>query len=126
MNAPEIGSLRHRITIEQRSEGRDSAGGIDYDWEPVAIRIPASIEPARVLTSFGGGQIQSDYDTLIVIRWRPGLRDTMRVVWEVAYELGSPNSTKYYEVMGVRVVEEKRRWVYLQCMQRQADGFRKG
>lgn len=119
------GRLRHRIRIEQRTEGRDLSGGIDYTWTTFADRVPAAIEPARVLRSFGGAQEQENYDVLIRIRWMSGLRSTMRVIWDAA-EDGSPTAEKTYEITGVRTNHEVRHEVFLQCIERQSDGWRKG
>lgn len=121
----DIGALRHRIRIEQRAEGRDLAGGIDYQWSTFADQVPASIEPARVIRAFGGAQEQENYDVLIRIRWMPDLDTSMRVCWDYA-EDGSPTSTKTYEITGVRTDREIRHVVNLQCIERQADGWRKG
>lgn len=121
----QAGQLRHRIRIEQRSESRDASGGINYTWTPFADRVPASIEPARVIAAFGGDQRQENYDVLIRVRWMSGLRTSMRVVWSDA-EDGSPTAEKIYEVTGVRVGAEVRHEVFLHCVERQAEGFRKG
>ncbi len=120
-----IGQLRHRIRIESRVEGRDAAGGIDYSWMTFADRVPAAIEPARVVQAFGGAQQQENYDVLIRLRWMPGLRSSMRVVWDAA-EDGSPTAEKVYEITGVRMRDEVRHEVFLHCIERQADGWRKG
>ena len=121
----DIGALRQRIRIEQRTEGRDLAGGIDYSWTTFADHVPASIEPARVIRAFGGAQEQENFDVLIRIRWMAGLRTSMRVCWDYA-EDGSPTATKTYEITGVRDDREIRHVTYLQCIERQADGWRKG
>lgn len=121
----DIGELRHRVRIEQRVDGRDQSGGIDYQWLTFADNVPAKIDPARVIRAFGGAQEQENYDVLIRIRWMPGLRTSMRVCWDYA-EDGSPTSTKTYEITGVRVESEIRHVVNLQCIERQADGWRKG
>lgn len=118
------GNLRHRITIWQRIETRDAAGGIDYSYSVFASRVPARIEPARVMTSFGGAQQQNNFDVLISLRWMPGVRTSMRVTWQDA-ESGSPTAEKVYEITGVRVRDEVRHEQFLHCVERQADGWRR-
>lgn len=125
--APEemrAGDLRHRVRIESRVDGRDAHGGIDYQWVVFADRVPASIEPARAIQAFGGAQLQENFDTLIRVRWMPGLRSSMCVTWDQGIE-GSPESYKYYEITGVRTRDEIRHEVFLQCVERQAEGWRK-
>lgn len=126
VNVPKlnIGKLRHRIRILQRVNGRDAQGGIDPQWLVFADRVPAAIEPARAIQSFGGAQLQENFDTLIRVRWMPGLRTSMRVEWDQGIE-GSPESYKSYEITGVRTRDEVRNEVFLQCIERQAEGWRK-
>lgn len=119
-----IGDLRHRIRIWERVEGRDAHGGIDYSWTVFADRVPAAIEPARAIRAFGGAQEQENFDVLIRIRWQRGLRSSMHVTWDQGEE-GSPQSEKVYEIIGVRVRDEIRHEVFLQCIERQAEGWRK-
>lgn len=119
-----IGDLRHRICIWQRVEGRDSQGGIDYGWTVFADRVPAAIEPARAIKAFGGAQEQENFDVLIRVRWQNGLRSSMRITWD-QWIPGSPQSEKAYEIVGVRTRDEIRHEVFLQCIERQAEGWRK-
>lgn len=118
------GRLRHRVTVLARVENRDPAGGIDYDWNVFADQVPASIQPARVLQAFGGAQQQQNYDVLIEMRWMEGLRTSMRIEWADA-DGGSPTPVKHYEITGVRNADEVRHHVFLQCIERQADGWRR-
>lgn len=116
--------LRHLITIDSRVENKDAAGGIDYSWVPFAT-VRAAIEPARVLKTFAAAQEQESYDTLIRIRYLPGVRSTMRVRL-VRPENGVDSLTKVYEITGVRLSDEVRYELYLQCVERQSEGFRRG
>lgn len=116
-------ALRHRIKIQSRIENRDAAGGIDFAWADYA-EVWAAIEPARVVASFAAAQLQRDFDTLITIRYLPGMRTSMRILFE-RYD-GTELVTKTYEVMGVRLVDEIQYEMLLQCLERQADGWRKG
>jgi len=118
------GDLCHRVTLQSRTEGRDSMGGIDYSWQNFAT-IWAAIEPARAFRTFGAAQEQEAFDTLIRIRYLSGVRSTMRVLWEPP-DSGSPTVPKTYEIVGVRTRDERRTEMFLQCIERQADGWRKG
>lgn len=118
------GDLRHRVTIQSRVENRGAAGGIDYGWQNFAT-IWAAIEPARAFRTFGAAQEQESFDTLIRIRYLSGVRSSMRVLWEPP-DAASPPETKTYEITGVRTRDERRGEMFLQCIERQADGWRKG
>lgn len=115
------GSLDKRVTLQSRDVARDATGGIDYQWADFQT-VWASIEPARAIRSFGAAQEQEAHDNLIKIRYLPGVRTTMRVLW-----MTPEGSAKTYEVLGVRLERESRRgFLYLQCVERQEDGWRKG
>lgn len=114
------GMLDKRVTIQSRAVAQGAAGGMEFVYSDFAT-VWAGIEPARAFRTFGGAQEQEAHDTLIKIRYLPGARSSMRVLWT------TPEAdTKTYEVIGVRLAEENRgRWMFLQCVERQADGYRK-
>lgn len=117
------GKLDKRVNIQSRVSSQDAAGGMQFSYTQFAT-VWAGIEPARVLgtfRSFGGAQEQENHDTLIQIRYLAGVRSDMRVQW-----VTPEGSTKTYEVIGVRLSSENRgRWMFLQCIERQGDGWRK-
>lgn len=115
------GRLDKRVTLQSRVEGRDATGGVADTYADLAT-VWGAIEPARAYRTFGSAQEQENHDTLIRIRYLQGVRATSRVLW-TTYE----GDVKTYEVIGVRLENEHRgSYMYLQCIERQADGWRRG
>lgn len=61
------GRLRHRITIEEPLEARNSVGEAVKTWSPVKT-IWAAIEPLRGEEKFSVDQAQANVDTKITAR----------------------------------------------------------
>lgn len=118
------GRLRHRVTIKERVDGKDLAGGIVYTYTEFA-RVWASVEPIRTEEIFAAGQVQSRATTKIVVRYRPGLRANMVIEHEVENGTGSPSLVKIYEVVGEPIhINNRLREVHFMCVQRDSEGFR--
>ncbi len=72
------GKLRHRITIQQRSESaRDDYGAPTYAWSTLATRW-ASIEPLRGQERFIADQTQSGVTHRVRLRYLSGVKPEMR------------------------------------------------
>lgn len=78
---PRIGSLRHRIVIEQLVLTSDLQGGFDESWTTFAT-VWASVEPSSGSERFFSQQIQPVYDHVIMIRSLSGITTTMRVSYD--------------------------------------------
>ena len=78
MNA---GKLRHRITIEAKSDGVQDAvtGEVTAEWVPVVLGTWAEIRPMSVREFLAAQAVQSRCDTMITIRARTGVDAAMRV-----------------------------------------------
>lgn len=81
--------LRHRVSIEERVEVRDEETGVlNYTWAPVvAGGVTLQAVPAEVLTGpgremAGAGTKLAEASARVQLRWFPGLREDMRIVWE--------------------------------------------
>jgi SPP1 family predicted phage head-tail adaptor len=112
------GDLDKRVTLRARTDSQGTAGGMVFSFSVFAT-VWAAIEPARAFKTFGGAQQQESHDTLIKIRYLPGVRSTM-IVGYVTPE----SDTKFYEITGVRLDRESRRgYLYLQCVEKQGDGW---
>lgn len=115
----QAGRFRHRVTIQQKTVGRDSAGGVTEEaWSNFAVNVNAAID---TVGGRGEGvdsrQITSKTNAEISIRWRPGIDATMRVIHgSVVYNIEDvvPDS------------DTGRKILTLICVQRDADGFRDG
>lgn len=75
------GRLRHRVRIERPSYEQDPlTGEMKKDWELVADKVPAAIEPLSAREFIAAQAAQSAVTARIVIRHRPGIDATMRVL----------------------------------------------
>ena len=74
--------LRHRIDFEQKIAGRDPQTGemLEEEWVKAWEKVAAAVQPlsARDLIAAKAGQ--SEATARIVIRYRPGVLPTMRIV----------------------------------------------
>ncbi len=114
----QAGRFRHRVTIQKKTVGRDSAGGVTESWSNFAKNVPAAIDyVAGNGEPVSSQQITSKTNAEISIRWRPGIDSTMRV-------LHSGDMFNVEDV--VRDSETGRKIITLVCVQRDADGFRDG
>lgn len=75
--------LTHRVDIEERVETRDeSTGAISYAWTPVAQGVAAEVLTGPGREMAGSGTKLAEASARINLRWFPGLRPDMRVVWD--------------------------------------------
>lgn len=113
----QAGRFRHRVTIQQKTVGRDSTGGITETWTNWATGVNAAIDPASGSEAFNSQQITSIATTEISIRWRPGITPIMRVL----------HGNDIFNIVGVvNDSDTGRKVITLLCVQRNADGFRDG
>lgn len=81
------GRLRHRVRLDQRAETRDQFGGVVVSWVPLAT-VWAAIEPVSVREFITSEEQNSEITARIVLRSRPGLDFTLRIVHVVNGEDG--------------------------------------
>lgn len=113
----QAGRFRHRVTIQKKTVGQDSAGGITETWSNFAKNVNAAIDAVTGSESTSSQQITSKVTAEISIRWRPGITATMRVL----------HLDDTYNIEGVlNDSETGRKIITLLCTQRNADGFRDG
>ncbi|MFJ3121045.1 phage head closure protein [Pseudomonas protegens] len=76
------GKLRHRIDIQRPVVVRDPEDNTELAvrWETVWERCPASVEPLSAREFISAQAKQSEVTARIVVRYRPGLLPTMRIV----------------------------------------------
>lgn len=77
------GTLNHRISIEERGPARDALGQplVNAPWVPVAS-VWANIAAKSGLQTVAAGGEVSVARYSIRIRYRPGVNDAMRVVYQ--------------------------------------------
>ena len=75
----EAGRLRHRVTLEEFVEIRNSAGERESIWQFVAY-LWAAIEPSSAREFVAAQQMQSKVSARITIRYRSGVNAGMRIL----------------------------------------------
>lgn len=75
------GALRHRVTFEELVTEHDSDGATVETWTPVYLHpISAAIEPLSGRELIAAQATQSEVNTRLRLRGRPGLKAAMRAV----------------------------------------------
>ena len=103
MKALNIGKLRHRITLQQNVPGaQDPVTGeiTSGGWAVFAANVPAEVVPSSVRDFIAAREGQVEVSARCVIRYMPGVLDTMRVlfdgqVYEIAGVLPDPTARRY-------------------------------
>lgn len=107
------GDLRHLVSIEKRSEYRDSVGDVHFDWVPISPPVFASIEDLSAREFLSAQAIQSEITTRITIRALDGVDSTMRIV----------HGATVYNIHGVlRDLDSRQEYMTLPCSEGVSDG----
>jgi len=100
------GKLRHRITIQQPVEVRDSYGGVTVTWGTFAT-VNASVEPLRGQELWAAAAQQARVNTRIRIRYLASVSPKMRVLF----------GTRIYLIDAVIDPEERHVEMQLMCQE---------
>ena len=92
-----VGRLRHRITLQELIETQDSDGAVEEEWFTVGNGISAEIIAMSGREFVAAQAVQSEVNTRIKLRFRPGLKAKMRVlhrgaVYNIAAVMPDPDS----------------------------------
>lgn len=99
------GELRHRITIQEFVEQVDEYGTpIGSGWQDVAT-VWAAVEPIQGREYILLQNTQSELTTRVRIRYRPGIKPAMRVVY----------GTRIFDIQAVIDFEERHVELQLMC-----------
>lgn len=98
------GEMRHPIVIQEKVAARDSFGAEAITW-PQFAACWATAEPLRGQEYLEARRLESDLDIRFRIRWRDGVKPTMRVVYD----------GRTFEIVSVIHVKEARREIQLMC-----------
>lgn len=113
MNEYSARDLRHQIELLVKSQASDGGGGktITYvSMSPPAI-LPAKVEP-RSASEFGYADQRISTESLdLIIRYRSGIDQTMRVKY----------GSRQFEILGILDVYERHQWMRLTCEERGAE-----
>lgn len=107
MTGISIGSLRHRILLEQPVRAATEGGAASIDWSSVA-EVSAKILPQRGQEIFDSDQFSGRVTHRITLRYRAGVTPEMR------FRLGA----RILEILSVRNVDERGRWLECDCEER--------
>jgi SPP1 family predicted phage head-tail adaptor len=75
-----IGKLRHRVVLEELVTDQDSDGALTEEWVPVGQPLSAGIVALSGSALIAAQAVQSKVATRITVRYRPGVKASMRVV----------------------------------------------
>lgn len=78
--AIEAGKLRHRITIQAKGMTQDPVTGEMVEGWSDMVSVWASVEPLSAREFIAAQANQSEITARIVIRYRPGILPTMRIL----------------------------------------------
>lgn len=101
------GELRHRLTLEERQQTADGAGGFTTSWVSVAD-LWAKLTPAGGAEGVEAGRLAGKSAFEIVIRYRPGVGPAMR------FRFG----TRVFEILSAANVGERNHWLRCLCEER--------
>lgn len=77
------GTLRHRITIQERTETRDAIGGFSETWATLSgnASVPAAIWPIKSAEALDAQKLENQVTHRIRIRYRSGITTKHRIVF---------------------------------------------
>jgi len=100
------GRLRHRLTLQYKTESRTSTGDVVTAWVTDST-VWGAIEPASGKEYIAASQTQNESNVRIVIRYHATINDTWRVV----------NDSKAYSIINIINEDERDRMMVLHCSQ---------
>lgn len=104
--------LKHKIELLVKTRVSDGGGGVveQYGSASPPIQIWAYIEPQTASERWYAEQISSSERSIIVIRYRANVDQSMRVAY----------GTRQFQITGIVDLEERHCWLELACEERQA------
>ena len=75
------GELRHLITIQKNTVGRDAVGGVTNTWS-THVTAWASIKPLQGFEAESGDKVRGRIRYLFTILYQAGIHPMMRVSWD--------------------------------------------
>ncbi len=98
------GAYRHRITLQQATETRDSLGGTVQAWATFAT-VWAAIEPLSGRELLQAQQVQAEVTHRVRLRYMNGVTAELRVLF----------GTRYFNILSAVNVQERNREIVLTC-----------
>lgn len=100
----EIGTLRHRVTLQQQTISRDGYGGEVVTWSEL-FTAWAAVEPLQGRELLDGKRLEAEVTSRIRMRYRAGVKPGQRVTW----------GDHTYDIEAVIEPESRRRELVLMC-----------
>jgi len=101
------GKLRHRLTLQRKSESRTSTGDVVTTWVTDST-VWGAIEPIIGNREYlAASQTQNEVMVMIMIRYHATIDATWRIL----------NDGKYYSIQGIQNEYERDRMMVLMCAQ---------
>jgi len=75
------GEMTERVTIREKQETGDGAGGTIVQWADYATRW-AKVKPMSGERRFAAAQTDHLRDTEVTVRRDPGITESMAIVWQ--------------------------------------------
>lgn len=98
------GDFRRKIIIQEPSESKDAEGIVTVTWVDLAT-VWAAVEPLRGRELFSAQAVTAEPITKIRIRYRSGVRPSMRVVY----------GTRIFDIQSVVDTGDRHRELQLMC-----------
>lgn len=74
--------LRHRITLQTRTDVQDARGNVTEIWVDAHPDVPADWLPGPGREYLAGEAIRNEVSGRFVIRYQPGIVPQMRAIWD--------------------------------------------
>lgn len=100
-----IGSMRHRITLEQLTATRDPVSGEQLEaWATYLANVPAAVLPLSGKEYLSASAEQAGITSKVIIRYDSGVNSKMRMVFDgVTYTIKEifpdPTARQYLTLM---------------------------
>lgn len=117
------GKYRHRIEIQSPTRIVSESGATKEAYAEL-LKCWAEVKALAPREFWAAQQIQSEISTKIALRYRPGIHSKCRILHRRVP--GSPDLVDVYDIEGPPVIDTHKREIVLNCVRRDAKGFRAG
>ena len=104
MLALRLGTLRHRVTLQQEARVADGGGGFTVTWQDVAT-VWARVAPIRGEEALVHRQLEDAITHKVTMRYRAGVTAAMRLV----------HNGRVFNIREVLDLDERNRILELRC-----------
>lgn len=98
------GSLRHKITIQETTETRDTVGSVINTWSTFLV-ARAEINPRIGKEYFDSDRLNADNTVLFRIRYRSGILTKQRISWD----------SRVFDITSLINLRERNREILIMC-----------